>query len=184
MDVIEMDLPGVLLIRPREFRDDRGSFLEVWHKERYKLAGISGEFVQDNVAVSRGGVIRGLHYQHPNPQGKLVMVLSGAVLDVAVDIRRESPTFGQWVSASLSAENSQQLWIPAGFAHGYAVLSETVIFAYKCTRLYDPSGDAAIRFDDPDIGIRWGISNPMLSSKDLAAPSLREVPPERLPGLF
>jgi dTDP-4-dehydrorhamnose 3,5-epimerase len=182
MDVIEMDLPGVLLIRPRDFRDDRGSFLELWHKERYELAGIPGEFVQDNLSVSRGGVIRGLHYQYPNSQGKLVTVHSGAVLDVAVDIRRESPTFGQWVSATLSAENNLQLWVPEGFAHGYAVLSAPAIVAYKCTQAYNPAGDAAIRFNDSDIGISWGISNPILSSKDLGAPFLRDVPPERLPG--
>ena len=181
MEVTPTALPEVLLIRPRIFRDDRGSFHETWHSERYEQAGIPSAFVQDNVSLSRRGVIRGLHYQYPDPQGKLVMVLHGEVFDVAVDIRQGSPTFGQWEGALLSAENGHQLWIPEGFAHGFAVVSETAIFAYKCTRLYNPAGDAAIRFDDPAVGVEWGIHDPILSGKDFAAPFLSAVPADRLP---
>lgn len=183
MDVIETALPGVLLVRPRIFRDDRGSFQETWRRSRYAEAGIDATFEQDNVATSVGGVIRGLHYQQPDPQGKLVMVLAGEVFDVAVDIRKGSPTFGQWTGARLSAENGHQLWVPAGFAHGYATLSERAIFAYKCTRPYNPEGDAAIRFDDPAIGVEWGLDNPVLSEKDRNAAFLADVPNERLPVL-
>jgi dTDP-4-dehydrorhamnose 3,5-epimerase len=181
MEVIETSLPGVLLIRPRVFRDGRGTFQETWHGERYHEAGITASFVQDNAAASGRGVLRGLHYQFPEPQGKLVMVLHGSVLDVVVDIRRDSPTFGCWLGEELSAETGHQLWIPEGFAHGYLALSETAIFSYKCTRPYNPAGDAAIRYDDPDIGIDWGIADPILSPRDLAAPLLRDIPPERLP---
>lgn len=183
MEVTETALPGVLLIRPRVFRDDRGSFLETWRQERYSEAGIDAAFVQDNVATSRRGVVRGLHYQEPDPQGKLVMVLQGRVMDVAVDIRRGSPTFGRWVGVRLSAEDGHQLWIPEGFAHGYATLSEQAIFAYKCTRAYNPKGDAAIRFDDPAIGVEWGVEDPILSEKDRSAPTLAEIPDHKLPGV-
>ena len=183
MEVTPTALPEVLLIRPRIFRDDRGSFHETWHSERYEQAGIPSTFVQDNVSLSRRGVIRGLHYQYPDPQGKLVMVLHGEVFDVAVDIRRGSPTFGQWDGALLSAENGHQLWIPEGFAHGFAVLSDTAVFAYKCTRLYNPAGDAAVRFDDPDIGVDWGITDPILSERDLRAPRLAAVPVGSLPSM-
>lgn len=181
MELIETGLPGVLLIEPRVFRDQRGSFLETWQEERYAIAGVASRFVQDNAAVSRRGVVRGLHYQYPGPQGKLVMALYGTVFDVAVDIRPGSPTFGRWVGEILSAENARQLWIPEGFAHGYAVLSDTAVFAYKCTRVYDPAADAAIRFDDPQIDIDWRTNDPVVSAKDRAAPLLREVAPERLP---
>lgn len=181
MELIETDLPGVLLVRPRVFRDERGSFLETWRDDRYAAAGIDVGFVQDNAAVSRRGVIRGLHYQYPEPQGKLVMTLHGTVFDVAVDIRRGSPTFGRWTGHVLSEDNGHQLWIPEGFAHGYAALSDTAVFAYKCTRPYRADADAAIRFDDPAIGIDWGIEEPLLSSKDRDAPLLAEIDPERLP---
>lgn len=181
MEVCETDLPGVLLIRPRVFSDDRGTFLETWRAERYADAGIAATFVQDNAAVSRGGVLRGLHYQYPQPQGKLVMSLLGTVFDVAVDVRRGSPTFGSWTGATLSADNGHQLWIPEGFAHGYAVLSETAVFAYKCTRPYHPEGDAAIRFDDADVGIEWPIEEPMLSERDRSAPLLAEIGSDQLP---
>lgn len=180
MEVTETALPSVLLIRPRIFPDDRGTFLETWQWSRYAEAGIDATFVQDNVATSRRGVIRGLHYQQPDPQGKLVMVYHGEVFDVAVDIRRGSTTFGQWVGAYLSSENGHQLWIPEGFAHGYAVVSETAVVGYKCTRPYNPDGDAAIRFDDPEIGVGWGVDDPILSEKDRNAPSLAEVPAHRL----
>lgn len=184
VEVLETELPGVVLIRPRVFRDDRGSFLETWRGDRYATAGIPETFVQDNAALSRRGVIRGLHYQFPDPQGKLVMTLHGTVFDVAVDIRRGSPTFGRWTGHVLSEENGHQLWIPEGFAHGYAVLSETAVFAYKCTRTYRANADAAIRYDDPAIGIDWPVERPLLSSKDSAAPLLADVAPERLPSML
>lgn len=182
MEVIQTPLPGVLLIRPRVFRDERGTFLETWRRERYDEAGIPEEFVQDNAASSVRGVLRGLHYQYPEPQGKLVMALQGEVFDVAVDIRQGSPHFGEWYGARLSAVNGQQLWIPEGFAHGYAVLSETAVFSYKCTRAYNPHGDAALRWDDADIGIDWPLADPVLSDKDAAASKLREIQPSRLPS--
>ena len=181
MEVAETQLPGVLLLRPRVLRDARGSFLETWRRDRYAAAGIPDTFVQDNAAVSGHGVLRGLHYQWPEPQGKLVMVLEGEVFDVAVDLRRGSPTFGQWVGEYLSAENGHQLWVPEGFAHGYVVVSERAVFAYKCTRVYHPEFDAAIRWDDPAIGIAWPLDRPALSPRDLAAPCLADVPPERFP---
>jgi dTDP-4-dehydrorhamnose 3,5-epimerase len=181
MDVTATELPGVLLVRPRIFHDGRGTFMETWHRDRYALAGIPSPFVQDNAALSRRGVIRGLHYQYPQPQGKLVMVLLGTVLDVVVDIRRGSPSFGKWLGAELSADNGHQLWIPEGFAHGYAVLSDTAIVSYKCTRAHDPAGDAAIRYDDPVLGIDWPVSDPILSEKDRAAPLLSDMPLDRIP---
>ena len=181
MEVTETPLPGVLLIRPRLFRDPRGRFLETWHRDRYAAAGVPADFAQDNTAVSHEGVLRGLHYQYPEPQGKLVMVLAGAVFDVAVDVRRGSPTFGQWYGARLSAENGHQLWIPEGFAHGYVALADGTVFSYKCTRPYHPAGDSAIRYDDPDIGVEWPVEVPRLSEKDEAAPLLADIPEGRLP---
>ncbi len=184
MDVIDLALDGVKLIRPRVFRDDRGHFLETWRRDRYADNGIPGDFVQDNVAFSRAGVLRGLHYQWPRPQGKLVMAVHGEVFDVAVDIRRGSPTFARWVGQLLSAENGQQLWIPEGFAHGYVVTSDTdAVVAYKCTRAYAPEHDRAIRWDDPDIGIGWPVTRPVLSEKDAAAARLADVAEEELPAV-
>lgn len=182
MDVIETSLPGVLLIRPKVFRDERGSFLETWQRQRYAEHGIPTEFVQDNAAVSRRGVLRGLHYQWPEPQGKLVMALYGEVFDVAVDIRHGSPNFGRWVAERLSEENGHQLWIPEGFAHGYVTLSEIAVFAYKCTQVYAPAADHGIRWDDPIIGIEWPMSSPALSAKDAIAPLLSNVAAGVLPG--
>lgn len=181
MEVTATALPGVLLIRPRVFRDDRGSFRELWRRERYTDAGIDAALVQDNAATSRRGVLRGLHYQYPAPQGKLVMVLSGEVFDVAVDVRRGSPTFGRSHGSVLSAGNGHQLWIPEGFAHGYATISDGAIVVYKCTRVYNPDGDAAVRYDDPDLGIDWPVADPILSPKDAAAPLLRDIDADRLP---
>jgi dTDP-4-dehydrorhamnose 3,5-epimerase len=182
MDVIETTLPGVLLIRPRIFRDDRGSFLETWRRKRYSDAGLPETFVQDNAAVSTRGVVRGLHYQHPEAQGKLVMALLGEVFDVAVDIRPASRHFGRWYGARLSQANGHQLWIPEGFAHGYAVLTDAAVFVYKCTKAYHPEGDAAVAWNDPDIGIDWPIPDPHLSPRDAAAPRLTDIDPSRLPG--
>lgn len=180
MNILPTELPGVVIIEPRVFNDPRGYFLETFHQERYVAAGLPGEFLQDNLSFSRRGTLRGLHYQNPRPQGKLVSVLAGEVFDVAVDIRAGSPTFGRWTSVVLSADNKRQFYIPPGFAHGFCVTSETAIFAYKCTTGYYPAGDGSIRWDDPALGIPWPVSEPLLSEKDRQAPLLREVPRERL----
>jgi dTDP-4-dehydrorhamnose 3,5-epimerase len=181
MNVIETALPGVVIVEPRVFRDERGYFLEAWNRRVYAEAGLPVDFVQDNVSLSTHGVLRGLHYQHPYPQGKLVSVLAGEVFDVAVDIRVGSPTFGRWVGVTLSADNQRRLYIPAGFAHGFAVTSENALFAYKCTEFYRPDCDASLRWDDPAIGIDWPIARPRLAPKDAAAPLLETVDPDRLP---
>jgi len=173
--VQETSLKGVLLIEPTVYRDERGAFHESWNARRYQEHGIPGAFVQDNVSVSRKGVLRGLHVQHPQPQGKLVSVLEGAVWDVAVDLRPGSPTYGQWTGVELTAENPRQLWIPVGFAHGFQVTSERAVFHYKCTAYYAPECEHSLRWDDPDLGIDWPITPPTLSEKDAAAPLLREL---------
>jgi dTDP-4-dehydrorhamnose 3,5-epimerase len=177
MNVIETALPGVMLIEPKVFGDDRGFFLESWNAAAFAAAGLDLTFVQDNHSRSAKGVLRGLHYQLGTPQGKLVRVTSGAVFDVAVDIRRSSPHFGQWVGYELSDANKRMLYVPPGFAHGFLVLSDTADFLYKCTTLYNPPTDRGIRFDDPAIGIAWpdvGIA-PMLSGKDAVAPMLADA---------
>lgn len=181
MNVIETNLPGVLIIEPKVFGDSRGFFFETWHKARYEEAGIKGNFVQDNCSFSVKGVLRGLHFQNPNTQGKLVAVLQGKVFDVAVDIRIGSPTFGQWTGVILSGENHQQLWIPEGFAHGFCVISDTAYFSYKCTDLYTPPAEGGIIWNDPDIGIEWPTAQVTLSDKDQLYPRLKDVAPERLP---
>ena len=181
MKVVETRLPGCVIIEPAVFGDERGFFFETWNAGRFGEHGLPTQFVQSNVSSSSRGVLRGLHYQWPNPQGKLVSVLEGEVYDVAVDIRRGSPTFGHWEAVILSAENKRQLWIPEGFAHGFAVLSERAVFSYLCTAVYDKVADAGVRWDDPAIGVDWPISVPLLSAKDEAAPLLAEVAPERLP---
>lgn len=182
MTVTPTALPGVVLIEPRVFRDDRGYFLETWSEAKYGEAGLPTVFRQDNLSSSAVGVLRGLHYQFPTAQGKLVSVVRGEVFDVAVDIRVGSPTFGQWVGVVLSATSGHQLYIPEGFAHGFQVIgTEPALFAYKCTAGYDPAGQCSIRWDDPDIGIAWPISSPGLAPKDADAPRLRDVPPDRLP---
>jgi dTDP-4-dehydrorhamnose 3,5-epimerase len=181
MSVTPLDIPDVLLVAPRVFRDDRGHFFESWQQERYAEAGIPGPFVQDNVSVSHHGVVRGLHYQEPFGQGKLVSCLRGRVFDVAVDLRRGSPTFGAWVGAELSDENGHQLWVPAGFAHGFQVLSDEAVFAYKVTEPYVASAERSIRWDDPAIGIVWPFAAAVLSPKDAVAPLLADMPPEHLP---
>ena len=181
MKLVETTLPGCVVIEPAVFGDDRGYFFETWNADRYSEHGLPGKFVQSNVSTSSRGVLRGLHYQWPNPQGKLVSVLEGEVYDVAVDIRRGSPHFGRWTAVVLSAENKRQFWIPEGFAHGFAVLSDRAIFSYLCTAQYDKSADAGVRWDDVEIGIDWPISAPLLSDKDAKAPFLHEVEPDRLP---
>lgn len=175
MQVIKTKLPGVVIIEPKVFGDHRGFFLETFQAERYKeLAGIDLPFVQDNHSRSSYGVLRGLHFQVKRPQGKLVRVVSGEVLDVALDINPDSPTFGQFESVVLSADNHRQFWVPPGYAHGFVVLSETADFEYKCTDYYDPSDEGGIVWDDPAIGIDWGVKEPKLSEKDLKLPSLAE----------
>ena len=181
MKVVETSLPGCVVIEPAVFGDDRGFFFETWNADRYGQLGLPDKFVQSNVSSSARGVLRGLHYQWPNPQGKLVSVLEGEVYDVAVDIRRGSPAFGRWAAVILSAENKRQFWIPEGFAHGFAVLSERAIFSYLCTAQYDRSADAGVRWNDADIGIDWPIDAPLLSDKDAIAPFLKDVAPDRLP---
>lgn len=181
MKIAETSLPGCVIIEPAVFGDDRGFFFETWNAERYGERGLPTKFVQSNVSSSSRGVLRGLHYQWPKPQGKLVSVLEGEVYDVAVDIRCGSPHFGQWAAVILSAENKRQFWIPEGFAHGFAVLSERAIFSYLCTAQYDKAADAGVRWDDPAIGIDWPVSEPLLSGKDAIAPLLADVSPERLP---
>lgn len=184
MKIIETKLPGCVVIEPAVFGDERGFFFETWNADRYGQHGLPTRFVQSNVSSSAQGVLRGLHYQWPNPQGKLVSVLEGEVYDVAVDIRRGSPHFGQWAAVVLSAGNKRQFWIPEGFAHGFAVLSERAIFSYLCTAQYDKVADAGVRWDDASIGIDWPISEPLLSDKDAKAPLLADVPAECLPTFF
>ncbi|HVZ86377.1 MAG TPA: dTDP-4-dehydrorhamnose 3,5-epimerase [Polyangia bacterium] len=176
MNIIETSLPGVLIIEPKVFGDDRGFFLETYQQARYASAGITEPFVQDNLSRSARGTLRGLHFQQPNPQGKLVQALRGAVFDVAVDLRRGSPTFGRWFGAELSEQNRRQMWIPGGFAHGFCVVSESADFAYKCTANYAPESGRAIAWDDPDLGIEWPITDPLLSAQDRSAPRLRDAP--------
>ncbi|KRE84581.1 dTDP-4-dehydrorhamnose 3,5-epimerase [Rhodanobacter sp. Soil772] len=181
MKVIETALPGALILEPQVFGDARGFFYESYNEAKYRAAGVDHRFVQSNVSRSARGVLRGLHYQWPNPQGKLVSVLEGEVYDVAVDIRRGSPTFGQSVGVMLTADNHRHFWIPEGFAHGFCVLSEFATFTYQCTALYDPKADAGIRWNDAALGIDWPLSEPLLSDKDGKTPLLEDVPPERLP---
>lgn len=182
MKVEATDLPGVLLITPSVHGDERGWFLETWRRERYVEHGVGPDFVQSNISQSARGVLRGLHYQWPEPQGKLVWVSAGRVADVAVDIRPASPTFRQWTRIDLDAERHQQLWIPEGFAHGFQVLSEWATFNYLCTRPYRAEADAAIAWDDPDIGVVWPLPPAGLSNKDRQAPRLAAVDPVNLPA--
>lgn len=181
MKVIETDLPGVLILEPRVFGDERGFFMESWNARRYAQYGLPTHFVQDNLSFSRRGVLRGLHFQNPQPQGKLVSVLQGEVFDVAVDIRVGSPTFGRWTGVTLSAEDKRQFYIPPDFAHGFVVTSETALFFYKCTDYYAPASEGTVLWDDPEIGIEWPLENPTLSEKDRQAPILSEMPEANLP---
>jgi dTDP-4-dehydrorhamnose 3,5-epimerase len=181
MKIFTTEIPGVLIIEPDVFHDQRGYFMELWNQKRYVAAGLDVTFVQDNLSYSTLGVLRGLHFQNPNAQGKLVYVLQGEVFDVAVDIRVGSPTFKKWVGVTLSSENKRQFYIPEGFAHGYCVLSDTALFAYKCTDFYNPSAEGGIKWDDPDIGIDWPITNPLVSDKDKKNQNLTNMLPEKLP---
>jgi dTDP-4-dehydrorhamnose 3,5-epimerase len=182
MTIQPLSIPDVKLVMPRVFKDDRGFFLQTYHERQYREAGIDARFVQDNWSHSSKGVLRGLHYQLRNAQDKLVSVIRGEVFDVAVDIRRGSPTFGKWDGEILSAENKRQLYVPAGFAHGFLVLSDEVDFFYKCSDFYTPGDEYGIRWDDPDVGIQWPLDDtPVLAKKDIEAPFLKDVPMEHLP---
>ena len=182
MKIIETELPGCLIVEPKVFGDDRGFFYESFNLDRFSEHGLAPRFLQGNVSFSGRGVLRGLHFQSPKPQGKYVTVLQGEVWDVAADIRPDSPTYGRWTGVVLNAHNHRHFWIPPGFAHGFVVLSETALFSYLCTETYDAAADAAIRWDDPTLAIDWPVSSPSLSAKDAAAPFLSEVPAERLPS--
>jgi dTDP-4-dehydrorhamnose 3,5-epimerase len=182
MKVIETGLPGCVVIEPAVFGDERGYFYEGWNATRFGALGLPTAFVQHNVSRSRRGVLRGLHYQWPgNVQGQLVSVLEGEVYDVAVDIRRGSPTFGRYAAAILSAGNKRHFWIPEGFAHGFVVLSEEAVFTYLCTAPYDRDSDNSLRWDDPQLAIDWPLAEVSLSGKDAVAPLLADMPAERLP---
>lgn len=181
MKIIETKIPGCVVIEPAVFGDTRGAFYEAWNAERFAEHGLPTRFVQSNVSTSSQGVLRGLHYQWPRPQGKLISVLEGEVYDVAVDIRHGSPTFGQWEAVILSAENKRQLWIPEGFAHGFVTLSERVVFHYLCTDVYVKEADAGLRWNDAELAIDWPVVTPLLSDKDARAPFLSEIAPNRLP---
>jgi len=181
--VMETGLAGLVIIEPQVHGDDRGYFKELWKQSSFTAAGLPANFVQSNVSRSAAGVIRGLHYQYPNPQGKLVSVLEGRVFDVAVDIRADSPTYRQWVGVELSGSNHRQLFVPEGFAHGFCVLGESAVMNYFCTCEFDPLCDAAIAWNDPDIAIEWPIKPASLSARDSAAPRLRDIAPEDLPRM-
>ena len=183
MKVIHTKLPGVVVLEPEVYGDERGFFMEAWNKRRYEGFGIPADyyFVQDNLSYSMKGVLRGLHFQNPNAQGKLVSVLQGEVFDVAVDIRVGSPSFGEWVGVTLSAENKRQLYVPEGFAHGFLVTSEAALFSYKCTDYYNPEAEHSVLWNDPELGIDWPLESPVLSGKDRSGARLAEIPPEKLP---
>ena len=180
MKITSCDLAGLRLITPAVFGDHRGFFLESWNQQRYREAGIPLDFVQDNFSLSARGTLRGLHFQNPMVQGKLVSVWQGEVWDVAVDIRRQSPTFGRWFGVTLSAENKLQLYVPPGFAHGFVVMSESALFHYKCTDGYSPKDELGFRWDDPAIGIPWPVSHPILSPRDAVSPLFSALPVEKL----
>ena len=179
---IKTTLPGVLVFEPEVFGDSRGFFMEMYHENKYREAGLMRRFVQDNFSHSSRGILRGLHYQLKHPQGKLVCVLKGEVLDVAVDIRVGSPTFGQWFAELLSGTNRRQIFIPEGFAHGFCVLSESADFMYKCTDFYHPEDDRGVNWADKTINIDWPEKNPLLSDKDSRLPFLSDIPEEFLPA--
>jgi dTDP-4-dehydrorhamnose 3,5-epimerase len=180
MNVIKCDLADLLVIEPDVFGDHRGFFAESWNRQRYREAGIDFDFVQDNFSFSRRGTLRGLHFQNPTAQGKLVSVWQGEVWDVAVDLRRASPTFGRWHGVTLSADNKRQFFVPPGFAHGFVVTSDTALFHYKCTAAYSKEHERGFRWNDPALGIQWPVTDPILSTRDAAAPLLQDLPADLL----
>ncbi len=179
MNIVETAIPGPLIIEPKVFGDDRGFFLESWNAAAFRAAGPDLTFVQDNHSRSARGVLRGLHFQNPNPQGKLVRVVAGRVWDVAVDIRRSSPNFGKWTGVELSAANKRMFWVPPGFAHGFVSLEDSTDFLYKCTALYDPGAEHALMWNNPAIGIDWPLEGiePQLSGKDAVGRTLSDIEP-------
>lgn len=181
MDVLKTEIDGVLVIAPKVFEDQRGFFMETFHRRRYEEAGIHEDFCQDNLSFSRKNTLRGLHYQFPHEQAKLLQVLEGEILDVAVDIRRGSPTFSRWVGVTLSDRDRRQMFIPKGFAHGFCVLSETALFSYKCSDFYARDCDRGVLWSDPSVGIQWPVETPLLSVKDECLPLLKDIQPEHLP---
>ena len=181
MKITPSSLPGVLILEPDIYRDARGFFTETYHQKRYGEAGFPQVFVQDNLSYSIQGTLRGLHYQYPNDQSKLVQVLLGEVYDVAVDIRRHSPTWGQWTGIHLRGEEKRQVFVPAGFAHGFCVLSEFALVSYKCTDFYAPRSEGGILWCDPNLAIDWPLKSPILSKKDSRYPVLKDIPGNRLP---
>jgi dTDP-4-dehydrorhamnose 3,5-epimerase len=180
MNIIETAIPGVLIVEPKRFGDSRGFFTEIYQANRYAAGGIRLVFIQDNLSRSIKNTLRGLHFQYPNPQGKLVTVLHGSVLDIAVDVRNGSPTFGQHVAVELNDENRRQLWLPRGFAHGFLVKSESADFFYKCDTLYSPSDEFVLRWNDPKLAINWGCDAPLLSARDREGRTLDQLH-DRLP---
>jgi len=176
--IVETAIPGPLIVEPRVFGDERGFFMETWNERAFREAGLDCEFVQDNHSHSQKGVLRGLHFQNPGAQGKLVRVSRGAVFDVAVDLRRSSDYFGQWIGVELSAANKRMLWVPEGFAHGFLTLSDDTDFMYKCTAPYAPDNEYTLAWDDPEVGVDWPqeIADPVISEKDAKGLSLKEVP--------
>ena len=181
MKVDTLSIPGLLLIEPDIHGDERGFFMESYSRDRYAAAGLPIEFVQDNVSVSTRGILRGLHLQHPNAQGKLCFVLEGEVFDVAVDVRVGSPTFGRWEGVLLSSERKKQLYVPPGFAHGFCVISEQAMFSYKCSEFYSAPSELGVAWDDPQIGIDWPVRSPRLSAKDRKNRRLQDITEDELP---
>lgn len=181
MNIISTPIEGLLIVEPRVFSDNRGFFMETYHKNRYQNSGINRVFVQDNLSSSVQNTLRGLHYQIKYPQAKIVQAVVGEIFDVAVDIRTGSPTFGKWTGAHLSGKNLRQLYIPEGFAHGFCVVSKTALVSYKCSDVYRPEDEGGIVWSDPDISIDWPIKDPIISEKDMRYPRLFELLPEQLP---
>lgn len=181
MKTVPASIQGLVIVEPEVFSDDRGFFMETYHRRRYADSGIDGAFVQDNLSCSKRGTLRGLHYQISHPQAKLVQVIAGEVFDVVVDLRSGSVTFGEWTGVTLSGKNGRQLYVPEGFAHGFCVLSATAHFSYKCSDYYAPMDEAGILWSDPDLGIDWPVSDPIVSEKDGRLPLLTDIPTEQLP---
>jgi dTDP-4-dehydrorhamnose 3,5-epimerase len=181
MKITETELEGVLIVEPGVYEDARGFFLETYHQNRYRELGIQSDFVQDNMSFSRKRTLRGMHFQHPHDQAKLVQVAKGTIFDVVVDIRKGSPTFGKWTGVYLSDEEIRQIFIPEGFAHGFCVISEYAVFMYKCSDFYARECEGGILWSDPDLAIRWPVENALVSEKDIKLPRLKDLATDRLP---